>query len=171
MSRAASVPSSSIDDGWRLAGLATAALAAESLSAFFQVALPSAAELARASMAFLFAADPRLSAPLFHHCGFSPGAAADCRRLSADRFLRLKRLSNGQPLDLSGSADEGLPSDLIVYPLRSEQACAGLLGLAGRCGPPPGKPTMEALLRILAWGLRRLIEREDSERRLAYLNT
>jgi hypothetical protein len=165
------LPSSSTEDGWQLAELATAALAAESLSAFLQAALPSAAKLARASMAFLFAVDPRLSAPLFHQHGFSPGAAADCRRLSADRFPQVKRLAAGQPFDLSTSATEGLPADLAVYPLRSKEDCAGLLGLAGRKSPLPTKATMNALRRILAQALVRLIEAAEVQRRLSHLNT
>lgn len=171
MSMATLPPSSRIEDGWRLAELATAALAAEDLSAFVQAVLPSAAELARASMVFLFAADPRLSAPLFHQRGFSPGAAVDCRRLSADRFPQVKRLANGQPFGLSSTAAGDLPADLTVYPLRSDQDCTGLLGLAGRERPLPTEATMNALLQTLARAIGRLVEHEDSARRLSHLNT
>jgi hypothetical protein len=96
MSMATPPTSSSIDDGWRLAELATAALAAEGLSAFLRAALPSAAELARASMVFLFSATPRPSTPLFHQRGFSSGAA-DCSRLGADPFSQMKRLVDREP--------------------------------------------------------------------------
>jgi GAF domain-containing protein len=171
MSMAIPRPPSSIEGGWQLAELATAALAAQSLSAFLQAALPSAAELAHVSMTFLFAADARLRAPLFHQHGFSTGAADYCRRLSADRFPQVKRLAVGQPFDLSASAAGGLPADLTVYPLRSEQDCVGLLGLAGRKSPLPTEATMNALVQTLARAICRLVEREDSQRRLSHLNT
>jgi GAF domain-containing protein len=122
-------------------------------------------------MAFLFTADPRLPAPLFHQRGFSPGAAADCRKLSADRLPEVKQLASDQPLDLPASATEGLPADLTVYPLRSDQDCAGLLGLAGRGSPLPAEATMDTLIQTLARAICCLIEREDAQRRLSHLNT
>ena len=171
MSMVVPLPSSRMEDGWRLAELATAALTAESLAALLQAALPSVAELASASMAFLFAADPRLPTPLFHQRGFSPGAAADCRKLSADWFPPAEQLAMGQPFDLPASATEGLPADLTLYPLRSEQDCAGLLGLAGRASPLPGEATMDALVQTLARAIYHLVEHEDAQRRLSHLNT
>lgn len=171
MSKVVPLPSSSMEDGWRLAELATAALTAESLAAFLQAALPSVTELASASMAFLFAADARLPTPLFHQRGFSPGAAAGCRKLSADLLAQGQRLAIGQPLDLPASATEGLPADLTVYPLRTEQDCAGLLGLAARGSPLPAEATLDSLLQTLARAICQLIEREDSQRRLSHLNT
>lgn len=171
MSASTSFSPLGVKNAWELAELARTALISESPEAFVEAALPSAAALARASMAFLYAADPRLLAPLFRQHGLSPSAEADCRRLSADLFPQMSRQSDCQPFQVSASAFLHVPDDLTLYPVRSEQGCAGLLGVAKRASALPTPGAMESLLQTLAQAISRLLERADSRRRLAHLNT
>jgi putative methionine-R-sulfoxide reductase with GAF domain len=164
-------PLAGVEDGWRLAELATVALAVASPEAFVETALPAAAEVTGASTAFLYAVDPRLPSCLFSQHGLGASAEADCRRWSADLFPQMARQSDNQPFRVSAYPPPGVPCDLVLYPVRSEQGCAGLLGLAGRDGPLPAEATMETLLQIVARALCRLIERADAERQLSHLNT
>jgi GAF domain-containing protein len=148
------------------------ALTAQGPEELLELAPTLVARQTQAVFAFLCVVDPRLPAPLFYHHGLQPEAVPSSRKLSADLLGQMARQTHWQPFQVSGSLVQDIPGDLALYPVRSQQGCVGLLGLAMREGTalPPGD-VMETLLRLLANAAYRLLERADSERQIAHLNT
>jgi GAF domain-containing protein len=157
---------------WLLVEMVGAASTAECAEEFIDLALPAVARATTSSMTFLYAVDPRLQAPLFLHHGLGAKHLQGCRRLSADFYAQMARQSDCQPFFVSPPVAQDLPADLALYPVRSEQGCTGLLGMADRRSEEALSATfMEALLRSLANAITRLLERTDAERQLSHLNT
>jgi GAF domain-containing protein len=161
-----------VQNAWQLFEVVGAALTAGTAEEYMVLALPAIAEATSSSTAFLYAMDPRLSDPLFLHHGLGAEHTSACRRLSTDLFAQMARQIDCQPFFVSTLAAPAVPEDLALYPVRSEQGCSSLLGLAGReSTEPPRGEFMEALLRSMANATDRLLERTDAERQLTHLNT
>jgi GAF domain-containing protein len=131
-----------------------AALTARTLDAVSQSILPDIARMTQVPAAVLYVADSRLHASYFAHQGLEAEAVPEIE---------------AQCEQLSGQTSRQQVAGLVWYPLQSQESPIGLMGLALEDGADP--PALDSLLPLLAAGIDRVVERVESERRLAHLNT
>ncbi len=146
-------------------------LMARSFDDLVQRALPGVAAATQSGAVFVYLGDARPPAPRFLQHGLQPESASAIEKLCAEQFG-----SALDQVDLSTAASElgkaGAISDLKLYPLRDEEECVALLGLAPRQEAAFARPdVLDRVGRWLAHAIGRLIERAKSEREIAFLNT
>ncbi len=148
----------------QLMELAETALVMQSLEELEERVLPGVAGMMGSGSVSLYVADSRLPAPHFFQQGLGPEAASEMESLYVEQFDRISIQTDPQPVSVS--------ADFIVYPLRAEDRCVGLIGLMVPDDEPPISPDLlERLFRLLAATINRLAERTKSEKQLAHLNT
>jgi hypothetical protein len=102
----------------------------------------------------LYVADSRLHAPHFAQQGLQAEAVREVE---------------AQCVQLSGQAARQQVAGLAWHPLLCRQSPIGMIGLA--LEPDVAPEMLDTLLPLLAGGIDRVVERAESERRLAHLNT
>ncbi len=172
MTAAESPPQPPADSPWSLVQLLEMALASQSLEQFAQDALPALAQMAQSPRAVLYSADARLSAPVFFQHGLPSAAMAEIETQSAEQFRLLCSKPDPQLARISSSSAGGMGAELSWFPLRTGEACVGLLGLEVDKDRELGAPVLwQKLLGALANAVGLLIERAEVERRQLHLNT
>ena len=93
-------------------------------------------------------------------------------KLCAEQFDRISDQANLHPVPAYTSATYGMSTNLMLYPLRDEETCIGLVGLMSQENVTLILPDLwERLLRLIANTISRLAEHVRSERQLAHLST
>ena len=145
------------------------ALTASDVEELAKRVLPGAAGMMHSHSALLYISDSWLPEPYFLHTGLKPEAVAGIEALCAEKSKLISSQSDLKPITVSASPDLKIDDDLILYPLRAEEICSGLLGLT----PVPEKVSAEfteKLLSILAHTIRRYTEFARTNKQLSYLN-
>jgi hypothetical protein len=133
--------------------------------------LPGVARVMQSPSALLYTADSRLPAPHFSQHGFELETASEIRNLCAEQSEQVCGLPDLQPFSGLVSPAWKKPPDLVLYPLRAQERCVGLIGwTAGEDATPPSPYVLGKLLGLLANAINRLAERAQSERQLSQLN-
>ena len=154
------------------AKLGEACLAARDARRLADDVLPRARELLAGRPVFVYVAAPQLPRPWFCQDGLRPEIAAELEESCRARFDRLshqeeqKRGPQSLPLcvDASGTA--------LLHPLRDGACCVGVMGFETEEGPELAGPELETrLVRLVEQAVVRLIERQETQRRLLHLNT
>lgn len=138
----------------QLVEMVEAALTARTLETLLEQALPGVARMVEVPTTVLYVTDSRLPAAHFAHQGLRAEAVSEVETLCEQ---------------LSGQVARQQAAGLAWYSLQSRQGPIGLIGLGLDEGAAP--KTLDTLLSLLAAGIDRVVERMESERRLAHLNT
>ncbi len=148
-------------------------LTAINLDELSENVLSNAVKLLAGRSIFLYVVDPHMAASYFYQNGFCPEVAseieerckAQCDQISQEADQ--DRLSQTFSLSLSSSAA------VRLYPLWDEARCVGVMGSEkeeGSC-PQDRLEIRTRLVRFVAIAIIRLLERQESQRKLSHLNT
>jgi len=160
----------SVEQALRMVDLSEAALAAGSLEEFAKAALPVVAEMGRSDWSVLYVVDSQLPRLGFYQHGLAGERVDEIEKLCAEHFKQLSDQTDRQSVSVSADAAGTMGENLILYALRSEAKCVGLLGL--RASEATAESAfLDRVLSLLASGVCQLIEREKSKMQLTYLNT
>ena len=147
------------------------ALTSRNLEGLAERVLPGVARMMQSPSALLYTADSRLPAPHFSQHGFELQAASEIRNLCTEQFDQVCGLPDLQPFSGLVSPPWKKAPDLVLYPLRAQERCVGLIGwTAGEDATSPSPHVLGKLLGLLANAINRLAERAQSERQLSQLN-
>jgi len=99
-------------------------------------------------------------------------AANRVEKLCEDQFHRVSDRTDSQGIPAAGATGTEPAANLLLYPVRDEEACVGLIGLAPRGDAISSVPRLwKRLLRLFGRTVSRLADREEFERKLHHLNT
>ncbi len=155
----------------QLINLIERALKAPSIKDFADQVLPGITQVAQASKAFLFIADPRFPEPYFTQQGFEPEVASKIRTWCTEEFERICKTDSPQFPESFYSEGEVF-AGFTLHPLRDDAKYVGLIGLNANEGTARIAPDVLAgILRLLAEAANRVLERAELEKQLSYLNT
>ena len=148
------------------------AIAARTCEELAECVLATIGKITQSSATILYVVDSRLCIPHFFHQGLSPEVAEAVEKLCAEQLLHVSEQAAGQPVSIT-DPNSTMPSiSLLLYPLRSNNSCLGLLGHASASTSPilPSQ-IVDKFLHLLAHALSALAERIKAERQLLHLNT
>ncbi len=156
----------------QLINLIEGALRAPNLKDFADHVLPGFAQIMQASRAFLFIADPKISAPHFAHQGFQPEVASKIQTWCIEGFEQICDKADLPQFPESFSSEREVFCDFVLHPLRHEAKYVGLIGWNANEGSARISPDGVARrLKLLAEAANRVLERAELEKQLSYLNT
>jgi putative methionine-R-sulfoxide reductase with GAF domain len=160
------------EEALQLMELTEMAFMARSFGEVAEHVLPRFAGMMHSCSAFIYVVDSRLVVPQFLQHGFQPEAASQIENLCAEQFDRVSGQADLQPVSVSTPVAWNMAANLMLYPLRDEGTCIGLIGLMPQEDTAWASPDLgERLLRLLAIAINRLAEHVKFERELAYSNT
>ena len=165
-------PQPSAEEALQLMELAELAVVARSFEEFAERMLPSVAQLMHSSSALLYIVDSKLPAHHFFQHGFQPEAASQIEKLCGEQFDGISIQADFQSASISAATACETATNLILYPLRDEETCLGLIGLMPQEDMTLSSPPLWGrLLRLITNTISRLVERMRFERELTHLNT
>ena len=123
----------------------------------------------QSSSAVLYIVDSQLYRPHFFQHGFLPHEVAEIEKLCSEQFNTISNKSDFEQVSIQTSLSSQEADKLIVYPLRTEKACIGLIGLTVHENVITSD-LLERLLRLIATAFTLFSERVKSERQLSNLN-
>ena len=163
-------PQPSAEEALRLVELAEMALTAQSIEDFAARVLPTVASMTQSSSAVLYIVDSRLPAPRFFGHGFESDAASEIESQCAEQFGRFSSQTDFRSVSVSACPAWKMAADLVLYPLRTEGACVGLIGLTPH-EDAPSPDLLQGLFRLLANAISAAADRVRLQRQLSHLNT
>ena len=164
-------PQLTAEEALQLMGLTEKAVEVQSFEELAEHVLPSITEIAHSCAALLYITDSQMHTHHFFQYGFPPEAASQIENLCVEQFELGFEHAESQPISVSASATRSMIDNLILYPLRNEETCIGLIGLV------PQEDT--ASISSDLWGrtlhsitnaINRLAQHISVERQLANLN-
>jgi GAF domain-containing protein len=171
MAATESHPQPTTEQAWQLVELVEMALKTRSLEDLAERILPGVATMIQSSLVLLVV-DPRLPTPRFFQYELQPEAASEIEDLCVEQFDQIVSQPDLPSLSVPASPAWEIATQLILYPLRIEARCLGLVGLAADEDAIPTSPgVLERLFHSLADVIDRLVECTESERQLSHLNT
>jgi len=155
------------------ARLYEACLATRSIQELSARILPGVGRLLTERSVFLYLVDPRLSRPYFCQHGFGPETAVEIERRCRARFDRLSGQVEQEDFRESFGLSVAASTGLLLYPLLDETRCIGVIGFERKEDTiHHTDPEIEKrLVRSVGQAATRLIERQETQRRLLHLNT
>ncbi len=159
------------EEAMRLVSISEMALKAQSLEEVAERLVRAIAEMMGASIVLLYVVDSRLPAARFFQHGPPSDAAPELERLCGEHFNRACALPDLQTLSAPVTSSWMSTTSLLLYPLRTDGKCIGLLGLASTEGEPPSALGLaETVTHLLSNAIARLLEHTACARQLAHLN-
>ena len=156
----------------QLIDLIERALKVPSFKDFSDHVLPGITQVMRASKAFLFISDPRLSALHFTQQGFQPEVASKIKTWCIERFEQICYKTDSLQFPESFYSEGEVFPDFALHLLRDDAKYFGLIGLNGNGGTAQISPDVLAgILKLLAKVANRVLERAELDKQLSYLNT
>ena len=169
MSVTESSPQPSAEETIRLMELMEMDLIAWGIKDLAEHVLSSIARMIKSTSSILYILDSRLSAHHFFQHGFQPHEASEIEKMCAEQFNNISNNTDIEPVSVPVSIASKMPDKLILYPLRTEKTCAGLIGLTAHENAI-SPDLLERLLRLVATTFSLFAERVKSERQLSNLN-
>lgn len=156
----------------QLMNLIERALKAPSFKDFADDVLSGITQLMQTSKAFLFIADPRLSALHFAQQGFQPEVASKVKTWCIEGFEQICYKTEFPQFPESFYSEGEVFPDFMLHLLRDDAKYMGLIGLNAKEGTARISPDVLAgILKLLAKVANRVSERAELEKQLSYLNT
>jgi len=146
-------------------------LAACDIQELSKTVLPRAVRLLPGRFIFLYVVDPRLPRPCFYQYGFQPAIAGEVEDQCRVRFSQISGEDEQDRLPESFLLSPG--SSTVLYPLRDEARCVGVMGFEKKeaTSHHPNTKIRARLVRLVAQAVVGLIERQETQRKLLHLNT
>ena len=169
MSANESQPRPSVEQALGLMELIEMALIARGFEYLAERVLPGVSRMMQSELSLLYISDSRLSSPYFFPHGIQPEMASGIEKLCAEQFHNISNQTGIKPVPISSSPACKIAANLMLYPLRAEEICVGILGLTvDKEATSPD--ILERLLHLLANTINSHVERMKSERQLSNLN-
>ncbi len=155
----------------QLASISEMALKAQSLEEAAERLLPATAEMMGASSILLYVVDSRLPAARFFQHGPPSEAAPEMEKLCAEQFNRVCTQPGLQPLSVPVAAPWIRTAVLLLYPMRTDGKCIGLMGLGSIEDESHFAPGLaKTITHLLSSAITHQLEDAASARQLAHLN-
>ena len=153
--------------------LCEACLAARDFQELSRTVLPGAVRLLTGRFILLYVVDPRLPRPCFHQFGLRPEIVGEVEDQCRARFGQISGEEEQNRFSESFLLSVGSSPVLLLYPLRDEARCVGVIGFAEEddTSHHPNSEIRARLVRLVAQAVVRLIERQETQRKLLHLNT
>ncbi len=162
---------SSIQETSLMIKLIEETVVAQSFEKLAEHLLPSIIGMMRLRSAFLYMEDSHLHTFHYFGHGLQPESDNETKKLCAEQLGRHSNQADLQLTSIQSSVGKETTSDIMFYALRDEGTCTGLIGLVPEEQTTFTLPNYwEQILRVTANTISRLAKREETERRLAYLN-
>jgi len=162
----------SSEEAMQLMELAETAIAAPNLEEFAEHALPCITSMLCSHSALLYAAESRLATPCFFQHGFQTEALPEIEELCAKQLDLFSGQAGSQPVAITPSTTWGIATNLMLYPLRDEMTCIGIIGLTPQENIAfTSTELWEKLLCLITSATKHLTERMKSDQQLNYLNS
>ncbi|MFC1693840.1 hypothetical protein ACFL1R_10075, partial [Candidatus Latescibacterota bacterium] len=162
-------PQPSIGETIRLMELMEIDIITQSIKDFAEHVLSSIARMVHSNSAILYLVDSQFSEAHFFQYGFQPHEVSEIEKLCTDNFNSISNQPESEPVSINAPQTSKMADKLILYPLRTEKVCVGLIGLTVH-EDLILSDLFEKLFSLVANTFSLFTERVKSERQLSNLN-
>ncbi len=154
----------------QLINLAEKAIFAQHLAELADQAFPEMTGITQSQSGFLYVDDPRLLSAQVYPFKIPANLKQDLEQFCKQQFVSISEYQSDTPILTTAAWNGG--DSIHLYPLRGPQTCFGMVGLTSQQKfTAARKQIWKRFFHLFGGMVDRLIERQQSERQLAHLNT